>query len=150
MEQTFPQHVDLPPLHWVKVYWKEPSAFIDDEHSRECTMFHFGIYRHSWHDGFRILSFFRSFFLLHNHALHSFRLFILSRSLWVWPCCTSPSWRPIRCPALISALKLPFLKKKIIGHFLSTICPFENWNSWKIDENLKRDDARTNAIFSST
>ena len=49
MEQTFPQHVDLPPLHayGVKVYWKEPSAFIDDEHSRECTMFHFGIYRHS-------------------------------------------------------------------------------------------------------
>ncbi len=47
MEQTFPHHVDLPPLHWVKVYWKEPSAFIDDEHSRECTMFHFGIYRHS-------------------------------------------------------------------------------------------------------
>ena len=48
MEQTFPQHVDLPPLHWVKVYWKEPSAFIDDEHTRECTMFHFGIYRHSF------------------------------------------------------------------------------------------------------
>ena len=29
------------------MYLKEPSAFIDDEHSRECTMFHFGIYRHS-------------------------------------------------------------------------------------------------------
>ena len=48
MEQTFPQHVDLPLLPWVKVYRKEPSAFIYDEHSRECTMFHFGIYRHSW------------------------------------------------------------------------------------------------------
>ena len=32
---------------WVNVYRKEPSAFIYDEHSRECTMFHFGIYRHS-------------------------------------------------------------------------------------------------------
>ena len=29
------------------MYRKEPSAFIYDEHSRECTMFHFGIYRHS-------------------------------------------------------------------------------------------------------
>ena len=48
MEQTFPKHVDLPLLPWVKVYRKEPSAFIYDEHSRECTMFHFGIYRHSW------------------------------------------------------------------------------------------------------
>ena len=47
MEQTFPQHVDLPLMPWVKVYRKEPSAFIYDEHSRECTMFHFGIYRHS-------------------------------------------------------------------------------------------------------
>ena len=47
MEQTFPKHVDLPLLPWVKVYPKEPSAFIYDEHSRECTMFHFGIYRHS-------------------------------------------------------------------------------------------------------
>ena len=47
MEQTFPQHVDLPLLPRVKVYRKEPSAFIYDEHSRECTMFHFGIYRHS-------------------------------------------------------------------------------------------------------
>ena len=56
MEQTFPHHVDLPPLHWVKVYWKEPSAFIDDEHSRECTMFHFGIYRHSKSWGFPLVS----------------------------------------------------------------------------------------------
>ena len=47
MEQTYPQRVDLPLLPWVKVYRKEPSAFIYDEHSRECTMFHFGIYRHS-------------------------------------------------------------------------------------------------------
>ena len=29
------------------MYRKEPSAIIYDEHSRECTMFHFGIYRHS-------------------------------------------------------------------------------------------------------
>ena len=47
MEQAFLQHVHLPLLPWVKVYRKEPSAFIYDEHSRECTMFHFGIYRHS-------------------------------------------------------------------------------------------------------
>ena len=36
----------IPLLPWVKVYRKEPSAFIYDEHSRECTMFHFGIYSH--------------------------------------------------------------------------------------------------------
>ena len=50
MEQIRPQpcqHVDFLWLPWVKVYRKEPSAFIDDEHSRECTMFHFDIYRHS-------------------------------------------------------------------------------------------------------
>ena len=47
MEQILPQHVDLLLLPWLKVYRKEPSAFINDEHSRECTMFHFGIYRHS-------------------------------------------------------------------------------------------------------
>ena len=51
MEQIDPQaqDVDLPlsPLPRVNVYRKEPSAFIYDEHSRECTMFHFGIYRHS-------------------------------------------------------------------------------------------------------
>ena len=51
MEQIDPQaqDVDLPLslLPWVNVYRKEPSAFIYDEHSRECTMFHFGIYRHS-------------------------------------------------------------------------------------------------------
>ena len=43
------QDVDLPLslLPWVNVYRKEPSAFIYDEHSRDCTMFHFGIYRHS-------------------------------------------------------------------------------------------------------
>ena len=46
-KQILPQHVDLLLLHWVKVYRKEPSAFNDDEHSRECTMFHFGIYRYS-------------------------------------------------------------------------------------------------------
>ena len=47
--RSLPQDVDLPLslLPWVNVYRKEPSAFIYDEHSRECTMFHFGIYRHS-------------------------------------------------------------------------------------------------------
>ena len=49
MEQVDPQDVGLPlsPLPSVNVYRKEPNAFIYDEHSRECTMFHFGIYRHS-------------------------------------------------------------------------------------------------------
>ena len=50
MEQIHPQDVDLPLslLPWVNVHRKEPSAFIYDEHSRERTMYHFGIYRHSW------------------------------------------------------------------------------------------------------
>ena len=44
MEQVDPQDVGLPlsPLPSVNVYRKEPNAFIYDEHSRECTMFHFG------------------------------------------------------------------------------------------------------------
>ena len=45
MEQILSQYVDLSLLHWVKVDRKEPSALIHDEHSRECTMFHFGILR---------------------------------------------------------------------------------------------------------
>ena len=45
-------------------------------------------------------------------------------------------------PAFISALNAHFWEKalkSIIGHFLSIICPFANWNSRKIDEDLKQD-----------
>ena len=50
LEQILPRQIDLSLRTWVKMYRKEPGAFKNDEHSRECTMLHFGIYihDHSW------------------------------------------------------------------------------------------------------